>query len=158
MIQGTIFLLIILQLILYGLGKSVLYSNANIILRSLFVVDFPTSCLKTLALCQRWRQVICQVVHLLNEFSVTENSDTEWFHNIIVNLFLVVREYTVVLPPNSLSQLKPNILLKLDSLFQSWVGILVVVKPVTLIPSPEAFCRQPPKISEDLLVSRKILL
>ena len=80
-------------------------------------------------------------MHLLNAFSVTENYDTEGFHNIIANVFEVVLEYATVLPTHALYQLKPNILLGVDIIVQYQVGILVVVKSIFLIPSPQSLCK-----------------
>ena len=76
-------------------------------------------------------------MHLLDVFRITENYDTEGLHNIIVNVFEVVLEYSTALPPHALSQLEPNILLRVDTLVQSQIGIPVVVKPIFLIPSSE---------------------
>ena len=76
-------------------------------------------------------------MHLLDVFRITDSYDTEGLHNIIVNVFEVVLEYSTALPPHALSQLEPNILLKVDALFHSEVGIPVVSKSITLIPSLE---------------------
>ena len=48
-------------------------------------------------------------MHLLNALGVVENYDTEWFHNIIANLFQVFLVDALVLPPHALYQLKPNL-------------------------------------------------
>ena len=65
-----------------------------------------------------------------------ENSDTEGFHNIIANLFEVVLEFATIIPPHEIYQLEPNLLLEVNALVQSHLVIPVVVKPVSLIPSP----------------------
>ena len=72
----------------------------------------------------------------LNVFNATENYDLEGFHNIIVNVFKVILEYAPMLPPHTLFQLQPKILLKVDELVQPQVGITVIFKPIFLIPSP----------------------
>ena len=56
-------------------------------------------------------------MHLLKAFSIAENSNSEGFHNIIVNVFDVILEYALILPLYALSQLKPNLLIKVDALF-----------------------------------------
>ena len=55
-------------------------------------------------------------MHLLNTLSVVENSDTKWLHNVITNIFEVVLKDALVLPPHNLSQIEPNIFLKVDAL------------------------------------------
>ena len=54
-------------------------------------------------------------MHLLNALGVAENSDTEWFHNIIANIFKVVLVDALVIPSHVISQLEPNILLKVNT-------------------------------------------
>ena len=138
--QGTIVLLVILKLIMHGWGESVLNSNSNLINRELFVADLPTSFIKNIALCWRWRWVICWVLHILVAFSLTDKSDTEWLHNIIANIFQVVQYYAAVVPPHTLYQLGPNLLLKVGALVQTQVGFPIIDHTVTLSPSPEVLC------------------
>ena len=63
----------------------------------------------------------------------------------------------MVIPPHTLSQLKPKLLLGVDTLVQTQLGIPVVGKPVTINPSIEAFYRYHFQIAEGPLVSRNIL-
>ena len=76
-------------------------------------------------------------MHLYNALDVAENSDTEWFHNIIVNVFQVVLLEASVIPPHALTQLEPNFLLETNTFIKSQVGIPVISNTVTLHPSPE---------------------
>ena len=76
-------------------------------------------------------------MHILDAFIVTDNYDSEGFHNIIVNLFDVILKFATMLPPHALSQLEPNILLVVDALVQSNVVITFVVKPIFLSLSPK---------------------
>ena len=75
-------------------------------------------------------------MHLISAFSVTENSETEWLHNSIANIFYVVLEYSVVIPLHTLSLLKTKLLIKVDALVKTQVGIPIIGKRVTLSPIP----------------------
>ena len=72
---------------------------------------------------------------------VLENYDPESFHNVIANIFELVLKDVPVLHPLSLYQLEPNILLVVDSCFQSQFSIPFIIKSVTFFPSPEVLCR-----------------
>ena len=76
-------------------------------------------------------------MHIHNALSVAENSDTEWFHNIIVNLFQVVLVDALVLPPHALSQLKLNPPLEVDAFIKYQLGIPVISNTVFLPQSLE---------------------
>ena len=76
-------------------------------------------------------------MHLLNALGLADNSDTEWLHNVIANIFDLVLKDVPVLHPLSLYQLEPNILLVVDALVQSNVVITFVVKPIFLSLSPK---------------------
>ena len=76
-------------------------------------------------------------MHIHNSFGVAENSDTEWFQNIIANSFQVVLVDALVIPPHALSQLEPKLLLVVESFINSQVGIPVISSTAFLIPSPE---------------------
>ena len=69
--------------------------------------------------------------------SVPDNSDSEWFHNIIANLFGMILVYTPMYLPHALSQIKPKILIEVDALVQYQVGISAVIKPIFPSPSLE---------------------
>ena len=56
------------------------------------------------------------------------------------NVFWVVLEYDTMLPPHALSQIETNLIIELDALVQSEVGIPIIVKPVFLSPSLEQLC------------------
>ena len=51
-------------------------------------------------------------MHLIDALGVLENSNSEEFHNIIVNIFDLILEYTSVFLPHALTQLEPNLFLK----------------------------------------------
>ena len=59
MVQGTIVLLIILQIFLHGLGESILNFNSNLVHREFLVADFPIRCLISIALNWKWREILC---------------------------------------------------------------------------------------------------
>ena len=75
-------------------------------------------------------------MHLLDALSVVDNSNSEGFHNIIVNLFTVVLEYTPRFLLHALSQLEPSMLLKIDVLVHVQISTNVIVKPVLLSLAP----------------------
>ena len=66
-----------------------------------------------------------------------ENFGSKGFHNIIVNVFDVILEYTQALLTHALYQLEPKPLLEVDVLVHDQGSITVNVKPILLIPSPE---------------------
>ena len=82
----------------------------------------------------------------------------EGFHNIITNVFEVVLQYFMIIPPYALSQLESKLLIKVDALVHYQVGIPVIIKSITLIPSPGVLYRLISEISEGPLVSCEILL
>ena len=51
-------------------------------------------------------------MNLHHALGIVENPNTEWFHNIIVNIFQVVLVDASVLPSHALPQLEPKLLLK----------------------------------------------
>ena len=61
----------------------------------------------------------------MDALSVMDNSEMEGFHNITVNLFDVILEYSPMLTPHAVSQVKPNLLLKVNALVQSQIFIPV---------------------------------
>ena len=95
-------------------------------------------------------------MHLLNALGLADNYDTEWLHNVIANIFEVVLKYTLVLPPHSLYQLEPKLIIEVSALVQSQVGILIISKYVNFRPSPEVICRQPFQLAKGPLVYREI--
>ena len=56
-------------------------------------------------------------MHILNTLGVAENSNTEWFQNVIANILEVVLIDAPVLPPHSLSQLEPKLLIEVSKFF-----------------------------------------
>ena len=72
----------------------------------------------------------------MNAIGVAENSETEWLHNSISNIFYVVLEYAMVIPLHTLSLLKTKLFLKVDALVKTQVGIPIIGKRVTLSPIP----------------------
>ena len=63
----------------------------------------------------------------------------------------------VGVPPQEISKLEPNILLKVDALVYSQVVIPVISKPVTLSPSIEFLYGYPLQINKGPLVFHEIL-
>ena len=53
-------------------------------------------------------------MYLLNALVIVNNSDTEWFHNIISNIFQVVLVDALLLHPHAFLQLEPKLLLKVN--------------------------------------------
>ena len=78
-------------------------------------------------------------MNLPNALGVVDNSDMEGFHNIIADVFQVVLVDALVIPPNELPQLKPNLLLKFNKFIKYKVGIPVLFNTVFLRPIPEIF-------------------
>ena len=76
-------------------------------------------------------------MHLLNTLGVAENSEMEWFQNIVANVFKVVLVDASVLPPHALYQLEPKKLLGVDAFIKSQVSIPVISNSVFLRLSPE---------------------
>ena len=76
-------------------------------------------------------------MHLYNALDVAENSDTEWFHNIIVNVFQVVLIDAPVLPPHEFPQLEKNIPLKVDAFTKFQLIMPIIFNAVFLCPTPE---------------------
>ena len=68
----------------------------------------------------------------MDVISVQENYKPKRFHNIIVNVFDLILYYTLILLPRALFQLEPKLLLGVDALVQSQVGIPVIVKTILL--------------------------
>ena len=50
-------------------------------------------------------------MHLHNALVIAENYSTEWFHNIIANVFQVFLVDTLVLPTHIFKKLEPKIIL-----------------------------------------------
>ena len=69
-------------------------------------------------------------MHLTDALSILENSDSEGFHHIIMNIFDMILEYTPMFLPHALPQLEPNLLLKFDALIHSQISIPVSVNPI----------------------------
>ena len=78
-------------------------------------------------------------MHLVDTLSILDNTYPEGLHNIIVHIFDVVLKYGLVLPPNSISILKPELLLKVCAKLCSTDGVLCCVVTVYIVPSPELF-------------------
>ena len=77
-------------------------------------------------------------MHIKDVLRVMENAYPEGIHNIIVHIFDVVLKDRPVLPPYTLSQLKPQILIKVGATIHSTDGgVPVCVTYVYLRPSPE---------------------
>ena len=76
-------------------------------------------------------------MHLLEALIIVENSDSEWFQNIIVNIFDVVLEYTPMLLQHALSQFEINLRLEVDALVQPQVRNPVIIKTIFLRPRPQ---------------------
>ena len=58
-------------------------------------------------------------MHIKDVLRVMENAYPEGIHNIIVHIFDVVLKDRPVLPPYTLSQLKPSLFLKVGAMFRS---------------------------------------
>ena len=99
---GTICIVVILQFILHGCGESVLSRNFNNIFVKFFVADGPISCLEPSALRQRCGQLLFQVVHRIDVLGVQYDSNSEWFHIVIVNIFDIFPEVSPILFPHAL--------------------------------------------------------
>ena len=54
-------------------------------------------------------------MHLHNTLGVVDNSNSEWFHNIIADVFQVVLVDALVIAPHALPQLKPKLLIEVDA-------------------------------------------
>ena len=112
--QGTIILLVIFQLTRMDEGRLSLIetrisSSDNSSSRIFQLVSsYPFSFIKG-------KGKFCEVMHILNTISVAENYDTDWFHNIIANIFQVVLVDAPVIPPHRLSQLEPKLLLEVNA-------------------------------------------
>ena len=52
-----------------------------------------------------------------------EDSDSEWFHNVIVNIFDIVLEESTTFLSNAINQLEPNIFLKVKAYVHTQVHI-----------------------------------
>ena len=96
-------------------------------------------------------------MHILHAFGIADNSGTEWLHSVILNIVEVFLKDSPVLPPHSLSEIEPNLLLRVDVLFQSQICIPVVSKSIFFCPIPEVICRYPFQLAKGPLVSCEIL-
>ena len=68
-----------------------------------------------------------------------DNSYPEGLQNTIVDIFDMVLKDGPVLPPHALSQLEPQLFLKIGAKLCSTNGVPVCAVPVYLIPSTELF-------------------
>ena len=59
----------------------------------------------------------------MDVLGVLENSDSEGFHNIVVNIFDVILEDAPIYPPHALLELEPNIFLKVKAYVHTQVHI-----------------------------------
>ena len=96
-------------------------------------------------------------MNFLDALSVTDNFKLEGFHNIIVNLFDVIQEYTPMILSHAISQIEPKILLEVDAIFHNQVSIHVIANTICLIPSPELLHGYILSLEEIKLVSSKFL-
>ena len=55
----------------------------------------------------------------MDALGVLEDYDSEGFHNVIVNIVDMVLEGAMMFLPHDLTQLKPNIFLKVDAYFRA---------------------------------------
>ena len=78
-------------------------------------------------------------MHITDNLSALENSDNERLHNIIVDVFDVVLEGLPVFPPHDISQIEPQLLLKVGAPFQSADRVFVSADSIHLGPSLEIF-------------------
>ena len=76
-------------------------------------------------------------MYLVDAFSVLENSDSEGFHNIIVNIFDLALLDSKMPLPRAIPQLEPNIFLKFDVSVALQVHIPQSVVSVSLCPITE---------------------
>ena len=155
---GTIALIFILKLILHGCKDSILCINSNNIFIELFVADVPIRWLKPSSLHQRWGKLIFQVVHLTDALRVLEDADSEWFYNVIVNIFDVFLEDAPVIFPHALPQLKPNIFLKFNAYVPPQVNTPQYVVTIFLHPIPELIHGNIFPCAEHPLIPRNTLL
>ena len=134
---GTIVLMFILQLILHEFRESILSGNLNNVFVKLFVACGPICLLKPSALHRRWRWLFGQVVNIVDTISELDNSDPGGFHNVIVNIFYVVLEGSLVPLPHVLTQLEPNISIKVNASITSQLHIPWAVISISLCLSPD---------------------
>ena len=71
-------------------------------------------------------------MHIPNALSVAEDSETEGFHNIIVNILQVVLVDDLVLPPHAFPQLELKLPLKVYAFINSQVIVPVISNTVFL--------------------------
>ena len=92
-------------------------------------------------------------MHIHDVLDLAENSDTEWFHNIIANVFQVVLVDASVIPPHALTQLEPKLLIEVDAFIKSQVVIPIIPNYVFILPSPEVVRGYKIKRAKFLLIS-----
>ena len=78
-------------------------------------------------------------MHLTYELCTLGNTDSEWFHIVIVNISDVVLEDTLMIFAHSRPQLEPNIFIKVDVSIVPQVHTPQAFVIVSLCPSPEVF-------------------
>ena len=64
------------------------------------------------ALIWMCRWVLGQVMHIMDVLSVMEYYNPEMLHNIIANIFYMVLQGALMLPPHNLTQLEPQLFIK----------------------------------------------
>ena len=83
---------------------------------------------------------------LAGVLGILEDSDSEGFQNVTVNIFDMVLEEALMFLPNYLPQLKANLFLKVESLVCTQLHIPWRVYTIYICPIPELihgyiFCR-----------------
>ena len=78
-------------------------------------------------------------MHLNNALGLADNSEKEFLHNIIMNVFQVVLVDALMISPHALPQLEPNLLLEVDAFIKSQLGTPFISNTVTICPGPEVF-------------------
>ena len=78
-------------------------------------------------------------MHLTDAFSLLDNVYPEDIQNIILDVLEMILKYLLVLPTHALSQIEPQLLLKVGATFCSSGGVSCPVSSVHLGPSPLLF-------------------
>ena len=83
--------------------------------------------------------MLSQIVHITDALIILENAYPGGLKNIILDVLVMVVKYLMVLPPHDISQLKPQLFIKVGATLLSADGVSCRFVPVYLGPSPEMF-------------------
>ena len=78
-------------------------------------------------------------MHLADVLSVLKDSNPEWLHNTIVDVFHMILEGAPIFPPHDIFQLGPQLLLKVGAVLQSIEYISRSIDSVHFGPIPKLF-------------------